>query len=96
MKIENLEFREIQSYGSKIPYNYYEIVEWRKDSRFNESGQYCFTVVSWTKGSEGWDLKFCGDRPFDNSVDTEQLWELMRYGNTVANAAFRLEEYINE
>jgi hypothetical protein len=93
MKLSNLEFRETQSYGSKIPCTYYEIVEWLGAGT---SKQYCITVLSWSKGSEGWDIKFIGDRPFSDTIDTDDLWALMRYGNTVTNAVFRLEEYTNE
>jgi len=94
MKLNNLEFRETQSFGSKIPYTYYEIIEWYNNN--DTAKRYCITVLSWSKGSEGWDIKFVGDRPFSDTIDADDLWALMRYGNAVTNAIFGLEEYTNE
>lgn len=85
MKLRNLEFRVMED---RFP----EIVCW-----FDyESKKACYTVARWNRNSEGYNIEFIGDRPFDDKIDANDVWELMKYGQKVLNATFRLEEYKNE
>lgn len=85
MKLRNLEFRVIED---RFP----EIV-----CLFEYGGKKgCYTVVRWNRGSEGYNIEFIGDRPFDDKIDARDVWELMKYGQKVLNASFDLEEYRNE
>lgn len=59
-----------------------EIVLWY------EQGLY-YTIMYWKKTSEGYDLVFVGDRPFDYP-DVQTLWKLMKIGQDF------LEDEFNE
>lgn len=65
-----------------------EIVQWDTDRNGKD---YCFTLLCFSKDKEGYYVKFVGDRTL-NYHDTEILWKLMRYGNSVYNATLELEE----
>jgi hypothetical protein len=80
-RIHDLEFR----YGddTRPP----EIIRWHE----NEQGKYLYTLLFYEKGSEGYDIRFVGARPLEYE-NTEKLWALMKYGNRVLDALFRLEE----
>lgn len=54
----DLEFRNTESLNN-VPY--FEIVKWVKE---HEVDNYCFTLASWVKTKEGYDLRFCSNRPF--------------------------------
>lgn len=80
-RIGDIEFRWM---GDRKP----EIVQWNTDGNGKD---YCFTLLWFSKDKEGYYVEFVGDRPL-NYHDTETLWKLMRYGNSVCNATFKLEE----
>ena len=98
-RIDNLELRWTES--SHAP-GYYEIVCWQDyDTDHLPEGttskQYCYTLAAWEKSSEGWDLKFVGNRAFDeNKVDRHLFWALAKYGDRIANAEFDLEEKVKD
>ena len=48
-----------------------EIIQWSSES--------CFTLASWTKGKEGFDLHFIGNRPLEYSNPTV-LFKLIKVG----------------
>jgi hypothetical protein len=50
----------------------------------------CFTILWWKRDKEGWYIEFVGARPLDQ--DMNDVWNLMRYGQAVLDAQFRLEE----
>jgi hypothetical protein len=90
-RFDNLEFRWVESnYHPPYP----EIVCWQKGS---DEKEFCYTLALWVEGSEGWALKFVGNRPFDKErVDSNLFWELARFGDTVANAEWELKQVIRE
>ena len=101
-RVDNLELRWVES---NYHPGYYEIVCWQDYDADNlkhlpentTSKQYCYTLATWEKDSESWDLKFVGNRAFDeNKVDRHLFWELAKYGNTIANAEFDLEEKVKD
>ena len=101
-RVHNFEFRWVES---NYHPGYYEIVLWQDYDADNlkhlpentTSKQYCYTLASWHKDGEGWDLHFVGNRAFDeNKVDRHLFWELAKYGDRIANAEFDLEEKIKD
>ena len=90
-RIGNLEFRWTRSYGASEA-TYPEIVCWFPCS--DNQAETCYTLMHWVRGSEGWDIRFVGDRPFDQDrFDREILWQLMQYGQSLADAEFRIYRY---
>jgi hypothetical protein len=79
-RINDIEFRYVPSK--------WEIVKWDKRS---DGGDYCYTLVLYEKHSEGYEIRFIGDRPF-RYENVEKLWALMKYGQKVLDAHFDLEE----
>ena len=97
-RIGNLELRWTESkFHSGY---YYEIVLWQdyEPDHLPEgatSKEWCYTLASWEKNCEGWDLTFVGDRPFqEDKIDRDEFWAIIKYGNKIANADFELEETI--
>lgn len=87
-KVKNLEFRWTKSYGLGSG-DYPEIVFWKT----SESGKdYCYTVARWEIGGEGWELKFVGSRPFNDEIDKDLFWKMIKFGDKVSNAFFELTE----
>lgn len=80
-RINDIEFRWTEN---RKP----EIVQWTKDVNGRD---FHFTLLWFSKDKEGYYVEFIGDRPL-NYHDTETLWKLMRYGNSVYNATLELEE----
>lgn len=91
-RIADLEFRWTQSLG-RDGERYPEIVRWYNRA---EGDSFCCTVLYWVRDSEGWDIKFVGDRPFDSELDQDLLWALMRYGQSLASAEYKLALYITD
>ena len=77
----NLEFRRNQE-GRPA-----EIVRWAKNG---DGTEYCWTLLWYRQDKEGYFVEFVGRRPFDNNSDN--LWEMMEYGQEVLDAEFKLEE----
>ena len=86
-RVYDLEFRWTLSYGENAT-KYPEIVRWYERK---EGDPFCCTLLYWVRDSEGWRITFVGDRPFDNEVDKDALWALMKYGQSVSDAQFKLE-----
>ena len=83
MRINNLEFR--RNSAGRSP----EIIKWSVN---NTGAEFCFTLLWYIKGKEGWEIQFVGDRPFHEAEEPIELFELMRYGQTVLDAETRLME----
>ncbi len=49
----------------------------------------CYTLLFWRKGSEGYCIRFVGDRPL-RAENKTQLWNLMAYGQAILDAEFNL------
>jgi hypothetical protein len=89
-RINNLELRWT---NCPVSEGYYEIVCWQGEAE----KEYCYSLAMWYKDSEGWNLRFVGNRPFDSwKVDRHLFWQLAKYGDTVANAEFALEQKMDD
>ncbi len=42
-------------------------------------GDTCYTLASWKKHKEGFELNFVGDRPF-NIDDKDTFWDIAKFG----------------
>lgn len=82
MRINNLEFRRNREGRSP------EIVKWCVN---NTGAEHCFTLLWYIKYEEGWQIQFVGPRPLYEAEPVE-LFELMRYGQTVLDAETKLME----
>jgi hypothetical protein len=83
-RVNNLEFRMLGADRAA------EIVCWETNS---DGQEYCYTLLWYQKGSEGYYIEFVGRRPLDHKFD-DVLWAIMEYGQTVLDAEFRLNEVI--
>lgn len=80
-RVGNLEFRRNKE-GRPA-----EIVRW---ARNGDGTEYCYTLLWYQRGQEGFNIEFVGRRPFDAQEDN--LWEIMEYGQAILDAEFELEE----
>lgn len=64
-----------------------ELVKWV--NRFNEP-DFCFVICYWIKSSEGYDLKFVGNR-FLLYPDRETFWNLLEIGQKYLDFQFKEE-----
>ena len=64
-----------------------EIVQWEKMP--NEDRKFCYVIAYWKKGSEGYEMRFIGDRPFSDDVDHKAFWKLAKMGQEVLDEEFR-------
>lgn len=81
MRIGELEFRELG--GGRPP----EVVHWFRTASIDK--EVCRTLMFYERDEEGYSVRFIGGRPFDHW--DKDLWRLMRYGQEVLNARFKLE-----
>ena len=94
-RFDNLEFRWTKTIG-EISYWYPEIVCWSKNIEDTEP-EWCYTLAYWVEDSEGWDLKFVGNRPFEaDKVDQKLFWELAKIGDSIANADWKMNQIMRE
>lgn len=54
-------------------------------------GTFKWTIAYWVKNSEGYYLKFVGDRPLDKRVRWEDFEAIIRQGQAIADKRFRGE-----
>jgi hypothetical protein len=86
-RIGDLEFRYIPS---KAPFaSKWEIVKW--ENHEEKEGEYCYTLVLYDMHNEGFDIQFVGSRPFEYE-NKDKLWDLMKFGQSVLEALFELED----
>jgi hypothetical protein len=64
-----------------------EIICWVKQEGRDP---YCYTLLWWRRGKEGWHIEFVGARPLEQERD--DIWNLMKYGQSVLDAMFELEQ----
>jgi hypothetical protein len=93
IKIKDLEFRQTKTLH-KTPEIYWEIVKWDKMKVDGEEQECCYTLASWDKSGEGWELSFVGSRPFEHSNNDGIgiFWELATFGQKYLDALFDLTE----
>jgi hypothetical protein len=59
---------------------------------WSEDGKFKWTVALFEKGSEGFSLRFIGDRPLDSRVNWEHFRELVILGQRLADEAWEREQ----
>lgn len=84
MRYENVEFRQL---GNRHP----ELVAWKPYPDSDRGEAFCYTLLWWKKDSEGYYIEFVGTRPLEYD-DQETLFKMMKYGQTVLDAEFKLME----
>jgi hypothetical protein len=85
IRIDNLEIRSCnETLLSGGDHTTAEVVKWDGEERPN-----CYTIAYWSKGGEGYELQFVGNRPFD--VDEKLFMELAKYGQLILDGYFNLE-----
>lgn len=52
----------------------------------------CYTLVFYERDNEGYNIHFIGPRPFDESVDRNDFWKLLKFGQKICDACFRVEQ----
>lgn len=82
MRIKNLEFRHFEHRPA-------EIVQWAIDGGGKD---FCFTVLFYERESEGYEIRFVGDRPLQYD-DEEIMFAMMKYGQTVMDAKWKVEKF---
>ena len=89
LKIRNLEFRTCGEHllSDNGDHTTAEIVRWF------EGEKTCYTVAYWVENSEGFDLKFVNDRPFDTEIYMEDLFAIGKFGQNYLTSMFDLNEY---
>jgi hypothetical protein len=85
MRVDNLEFRNMG--GTRSP----EIVAWKSYEDSSRGEEFCYTLLWWKKDREGYYIEFVSDRPL-NEDNQETLMKLMKYGQAVLTAEFKLLE----
>lgn len=84
MRYKNIEFRQLC--GDRPA----ELVAWNQEDTL--AGEFCYTLLWWRKDNEGYYIEFVGDRPLQHE-DQESLFKMMKYGQSVLTAQYRLMEY---
>ena len=67
---------------AKSKYSSLAIVLWSED------GTSCWTIAWWTKGCEGYELSFVGDRPLDKRVKWKAFKRCVKQGQKIADEMF--------
>lgn len=58
---------------------------------WSEDGSYKWTIAYFTRTSEGYELKFVGDRPLDKRVKWKHFKKCVRKGQEIADARYKEE-----
>mgnify|MGYP004003389163 FL=1 len=74
--------------------HYPEIVKWENGyvREGEEHPLYCYSLAYWEKDEEGWNLTFFGDRPFDISLEHDDMWELMKHTQGILDYYVQIDE----
>lgn len=60
-----------------------EIIEWCEEEGKEE---YCYTLAWWREDKEGFQMEFCGSRPFKLlHEDAQNFWKLCKVADHVLN-----------
>ena len=81
-RIENIEF-----HWSEINQKH-ELVQWLNCD--SEEG-YCIVIAFFDLKSEGYEIRFIGDRPF-NTGNKDLVWNMLKYGQSIVDAIFELND----
>lgn len=58
---------------------------------WDETGKYTCSIAYFVCTSEGYELKFVGDRPMDSRVNWQHFEAIIRQGQTIADVRFQDE-----
>ena len=83
MRINDIEFRQLG--GDRDP----EIICWEEYPDMGK--ELCHTLLWFRKDREGYHIEFIGNRPLKYH-NSERLWWLMEYGQSVLTAQWKLHE----
>lgn len=80
----NYEVRTVEGFNGKP---YVELVKWKEDSN---GRNFCYTVAYFSRDSEGYSLRFVGDRPFNDiaNEDIQEVWYELWMSLAVLNKNF--------
>ena len=90
INIDDLELRSCDTYlTNKKEHTTLEIVRWN-DLNTRTS---CYTIAYFIVDLEEWiaDLKFVGNRPFEDCIDRDKFWQLAKLGYKILRAKFERE-----
>lgn len=73
-------------------YDKNETIDFIKWATNSDDKKYCFSLAYWRREDEGYELKFVGNRPFDEieTEDIEKVWGALRMAQNVLNEWFKL------
>ena len=81
---------EARSCGENLllsnPHTTIEIIEWFEDVK----KPYCYTIAYWERGSEGYYLKFVGNRPFE--IKPSLFFRIAKSAQEYLDSEFEREE----
>lgn len=88
-KYKNYELRACPKHLARFtpyePNETIDFVSWKKDGKGKD---YCFSLAYFLKGSEGYYLKFVGDRPFQyiDEDDVPYVWKALNAAQKILDA----------
>lgn len=87
--------KRLARFNANEPNETIDFVKWTTNS---DGAEYCFSLAYWSKDSEGYDLKFVGDRPFKDiePEDLEIVWKALRVAQKVLDSWFDMESTIGD
>lgn len=87
--------KKLARFNANEPNETIDFVKWTTNS---DGAEYCLSLAYWCKNSEGYELKFVGDRPFKDieSEDLEIVWKALRVAQKVLDAWFDMENTIED
>ena len=87
--------KRLVSFNDNEPNDTIDFVKWTTSS---DGTKYCFSLAYWSKYSEGYELEFVGDRPFQYiaSEDLEIVWKALRVAQKVLDGWFDIESTIKD
>lgn len=47
-----------------------------------------YTIAYWEMGKEGFDLRFVGNRPFNEEIEQTEFWRIAELGQNILDAYF--------
>ena len=85
MKLGKLELRD-------CGHGYHEIVSWFSHDLLGKRTMSCYTLAYWVRDGEGYDLRFVGGRPLEDSVNWERFGKLAKRGQKILDKKVENED----
>lgn len=86
--------RRLRRFSPDEPNETIDFVKWNKSG----NKPFCFSLAYFVRDSEGYDLKFVGDRPFEY-IDKEDLpiiWDVLKQAHNILNMFFDMGDLDND